>query len=354
MRNNLTVALGVFSCCTTLSLSALLAQDWELGPTGSQASFRAIACPSSEVLWIGGSQGTILKSTDAGDSWQNCNPSGYAEVEFRSLHAWDERRACAASAGSPAVILLTEDGGENWSLRYKNDAKTAFFDGLVFWDADHAVAVSDPVDGRWLMVETKDGGQSWQEIALVPEAVAGEAAFAASNSALIVGKGGAAWFGTGGVERPTSRIYWRPAAETPWQAADCPLPSYASSGVFSLAAGNGLLVAVGGDYRPDAESVRTAAWSDDLGKSWQVAEVQPPAYRSSVVAIADGLGWSVGDRRIFPRFIATGPTGSDYSLDGRRWVNFTEAGFHALTTTGDRIYAVGSDGRFGRILLQHE
>jgi photosystem II stability/assembly factor-like uncharacterized protein len=333
-------------------LVSLRAVEWELGPTGSKASFRSIAAPSSQVIWIGGSQGTILKSTDGGNSWANCSPLGFAALEFRGLHAWDAQRACAASAGSPAVILLTEDGGQSWSTRYQHDSPQAFFDGLRFWDANHGIALSDPVDGRWLMVETGDAGVSWQALSDAPLASVDEAAFAASNSALIVQGAGAAWFGTGGAPAEASRIFWRAAGDEPWQAAVCPLPSQQSSGVFSLAYQADIMVAVGGDYRPEAQSTLTAAWSEDRGRTWQAASVPPPAYRSAVVALPSEASLYLDQTSVAARFLATGPTGSDYSVDGRRWVNFTSTGFHALAATEQGLFAVGSEGRFARLPLR--
>lgn len=347
-----------------------MAADWELGPTGSKASLRAIAAPTSQVLWIGGSGGTILRSLDGGNSWHDCSPSGYSAVEFRSLHAWDDQRACAASAGTPAVILLTEDGGTNWSMQYKNDAPEAFFDGLKFLDekysgaepveqsdsdATYGVAISDPVDGNWLIVETRDRGVTWGPVAQSLPAEPKQAAFAASNSAMLIGTGGRVWFGTGGIDSPTSRIHLRLGFDADWTTAECPLPSNASSGVFSLAQSlqkPQMVVAVGGDYRPDAKSELTAAWSDDEGATWHRAELPPAAYRSAVIAVP--RGWvnealESSTALIRSGFICTGPSGCDYSGDGRSWQRLSDVGFHALAATDSDLFAVGSDGRFARL-----
>lgn len=325
---------------------------WELGPTGTKASLRALSAPNEQVIWAAGSGGTIIRSDDSGSSWQNCNPEGYESVEFRALHAWDERHACAASAGTPAVILNTNNAGEDWQVAYQNAAPEAFFDGLKFWDAEHGVAFSDPVAGAWLVLESADRGLSWRELPSesLPAMVAGEAAFAASNSAMCVGANGAIWIGTGGAVRDRSRILYRPSTAAAWRTALCPLPSNASSGVFSiLRADANRLLAVGGDYRPEVASQATAAVSLDGGATWQLAEVQPASFRSALAALPTQLGAPAGSTKPTHAFIATGPTGTDVSVNGLRWEAVSDVGFHALATVGQTVFAVGSNGRFAKL-----
>ncbi len=325
---------------------------WELGPTGTKASLRAISAPNEQVIWAAGSSGTIIRSEDAGSSWQNCSPQGYESVEFRAVHAWDEQHACAASAGSPAAIFRTSNAGADWQIVYQNPAPEAFFDGLKFWDAAHGVAFSDPVAGAWLVLESDDRGSTWGEIPPhdLPVPVAGEAAFAASNSSLCVGAEGAIWIGTGGAVRDKSRIIYRPTSDATWRTALCPLPSNASSGVFSiLHADADMLIAVGGDYRPEVASQATAAVSLDRGESWQLAELQPATFRSAVARIPTKFVEPPGSAKSMHAFITTGPAGTDVSPDGVRWQALSNVGFHALATTSQTVFAVGSNGRFAKL-----
>ncbi len=342
----LTVGLALYASCEQVCAEDSL--SWELGPTGTKASLRAVSAPDDSIIWAAGSGGTIIRSSDGGTSWHDCSPAGYEKLEFRSLHAWSDTTACAASAGSPAVILRTTNAGAEWQITYQNAAPEAFFDGLRFWSDDRGMAFSDPVAGAWLVVESDDGGKSWRQIATerLPAVATGEAAFAASNSALCVGSNGAAWIGTGGTSLNHSRILFRESADAEWSTALCPLPSNASSGVFSLLATNEMIIAVGGDYRPDMRSLATAAFSRDGGKSWKLAEKQPNSFRSAVARIPTGIESSQPQRF---EFIATGPDGTDVSADGVRWEPLNEVGFHALTTGQSVVFAVGSNGRFARL-----
>ncbi len=131
-----------------------------------------------------------------GETWKDVSPVGFEKLDFRSIHAWDDQKACIASAGQPAIILRTEDGGSHWKEVFRHDDPQAFFDALQFSDADHGLCISDPLNGTWLLVESNDQGRSWSVLDTKnsPRAAEGEAAFAASNGSWVfTGQGQGHW-----------------------------------------------------------------------------------------------------------------------------------------------------------------
>jgi photosystem II stability/assembly factor-like uncharacterized protein len=324
--------------------------QWAESSTGCEASLRGISVVGEETIWACGAAATVVRSSDGGKTWEKCGPGDYQGLEFRSIAACNERQATIASAGTPAVILQTSDGGKTWKQRYRNEAKTAFFDGLKFWNsrngtglqAKHGIAFSDPIEGRFLIVTTNDSGNSWQAVdaANSPQSRENEAAFAASNSALLVGENGLVWIGTGGTVSDHSRVLFSQDSGQHWSSFDCPISSGQAAGIFSLAATNDqkTLVAVGGDYRPEELSRQTAAISRDGGRTWQIA-AKPPTEFVSAVAIRAG--------RLAESWIAVGPTASFVSSDGDHWERFSNTGFHAIAISNSgTVFAVGSAGRF--------
>ncbi len=320
--------------------------DWELGPTGTKASLRGLGVGADGSVWASGSGGTVLRSEDGGSRWEDVGPADASEADFRSIHAWDRRRAIIASTTAPAVVLLTTDGGASWREVFRESNPRAFFDALRFYSPDEGLLFGDPTDGVLWIGETRDGGRDWRRIdrRLLPEVDPGTAGFAASNSALVVAPDGRAWIGTGGAERRQARIYFRPPAGAAWRVADCPLPSGPSRGVFSIALGRvqgrETLVAVGGDYRSEESSRPCAASSTDGGATWVAAAEGPGGYRSAVAFFQSGSR---------SMFVCTGPGGSDGSADGMRWHRLSSQGFHVLAASGNRLYAAGADGRFARL-----
>ncbi len=324
---------------------------WREHSTGSEASLRGLAVAEmkdgSSVYWVTGAKRTVRLSLD-GENWSDRSPTGYPdELEFRSIHAWDAQRAIIASAGSPAVVLLTENGGESWTEVYRDDREKAFFDGLRFLDDRRGVLFGDPVQGHFEVFTTIDAGRTWQSIdaASLPPTLPDEAAFAASNSAMIVVPPETILIGSGGSSLPSSRIHRSRDFGKSWSVTRCEIPSGATNGIFSITTNlqhgdNARVIAVGGDYRPEVTERGASAVSQG-GGSFAASTVMPAAYRSSVV-------YSTGNENTRAGYYACGPTGTDWSADGSQWIKISPIGFHALATTkrGDLV-AVGSKGRFG-------
>src|SRR5258705_1966309 len=103
-------------------------------------------------------------------------------------------------ASDTARIYKTTDGGQHWERQYDDTRPGIFLDGLTFWDEKHGIAMGDPMDGRFVVLRTEDGGAHWTQLATAaaPQALQGEAGFAASGTAITAGPGGRVWIGTGG------------------------------------------------------------------------------------------------------------------------------------------------------------
>lgn len=339
-------ALFFHAIVTAQPLRAWQTEDnfWQVSPTGSSASLRGLElCADGQTIWACGSQSTVIRSDNLGKTWMSVSPTGFEKLEFRSITAWDSQRAMIASAGTPAVVLATEDGGKTWQEILRRPEEKAFFDAMKFFDKERGILFSDPVENKWLILFTSDGGRQWKEIAKdsIPNLQVGEAAFAASNSALHVNTSGQAWIGTGGVNNQRSRVYSSIDFGQTWADSYCPIPSGEASGIFSIASSSqGRIVAVGGDYRPDQKSLHTAAFSDDSGKTWRLAALEPIAFRSSVITVPH-------PSKPIIQWVTTGPSGTDISTDGSIWKNVSTTGFHVLAShPNGTLVAVGSDGRF--------
>ena len=96
-------------------------------------------------------------------------------------------------------------------------------------------------------------------------------------------------------------------------------------------------LAAGGDYMKPAEKAGSAATSADGGKTWTPAMVG--GYRSAVGRLGNKKMW-----------FATGPSGSDVSLDeGKTWRAFDTGAYNALSFTADAGWAVGPNGAIAKL-----
>lgn len=306
----------------------------------AQPSLRGLSAVSAEVAWTGGSQGTLLRTVDGGKIWRPAGPSDAAALDFRDVEAFSANDAYGMSAGPGGAsrLYFTSDAGRSWKMLASNQEAKGFWDAIAFWDRKRGLILGDPLDGAFDIRVTRDGGQTWIRPAKPAAARPGEAAFAASGTCLITGRGGRAWFVTGGTGG--GRVFASHDWGRTWTAAELPLAhAAASSGAFSIAfdgdARRGAVV--GGDYQKPGEAASHIAYTGDGGVTWQPASGSR-RYLSAVRHVRGGL------------WIATGPAGTAISRDGgRTWAADSETGFHALSVARDgSIWASGSEGRAAR------
>jgi photosystem II stability/assembly factor-like uncharacterized protein len=321
---------------------------WDVKPTGSASQFRGLAAVSKDVAWVAGSEGQVLRTLDGGKKWQNVSPPGQTLL-FRDVEAFDAQHAVvlAIGNGEDSRILRTADGGKHWAEAFRNADPVAFYDCLDFNNSRSGLALSDPVDGKFRIAATSDGGKSWkvQSNKGMPAALPGEFAFAASGTCLVAGAGRSAWFATGGGDRP--RVFRTVDGGRSWKVTDSPMASGEAAGIFSLSFRGQLHgVAIGGDYGTTGGAVKAASYTSDGGRSWKLvpADKAPKMYRSGSAFVP----WSLST------VVAVGPTGSDVSIDGgRSWTQFDDGNYDSVECAGYGFqagcWASGAKGAVARL-----
>ena len=315
---------------------------WTPVSTGSAASLRGISAVSDRVVWVSGSGGTILRTTDGGGTWESMKGLP-ADLDFRAIHTYDGKRVTAMSAGPgvKSTIYQSSDAGAHWALVHQNKIPAAFFDGFAFFDALRGLLIGDPVDGKFFLLVTKDGGATWNPI-IGPSARDGEGAFAASNTSLVVKHDGGAWFGTGGVlgGRVFSSYDWGRS----WTAIQTTIPhETAAAGVFSVAFLDGKHgFATGGDYQKPGDAQGVLSETTDGGLTWRAVDGAAKGYRSAIV-VHDGK-----------HIVVTGPSGSEILSGAAGWQSVSGEGYHALSAApkGKLVWAAGGKGRVAFLRLR--
>jgi photosystem II stability/assembly factor-like uncharacterized protein len=324
---------GVF----LLLLLALAADEswWSVQSTGVDSNLRGIAAVvhrSGTVLWVTGSKGTILRSADAGQTWNPVHIAGTENLDFRGVQTFDGKTVYVMSigAGEQSRIFKSSDGGQHWDTQYTDKRKSFFLDALVCSEATHCFALSDPVDGKFLLLATNDGDH-WKELPRdrMPAALPKEGVFAASNSSLLLYGKSELYFATGG---PSARVFHSPDLGQTWDVTDTPVVSgKPSQGIFSIVRAGDTVVVVGGDYSEPSRKEKTAGYSSDEGKTWHLAEDLPKGFRSSVDTFDAG-------------FVAVGPNGAETSRDGIHWLPIDSPELNAVTFISGQGWAVGAKG----------
>jgi len=315
----------------------------ELLTNGAKTSLRGLSVVSNYVVWVSGSGGTVGRSVDGGRNWTWITVPGYEKRDFRDIEAFDAMTAVIMAIAEPADILKTTDGGRTWKLVYENPTKGMFLDAMEFWNADSGIVVGDPINGRFFVARSFDGGNTWRDIPFdkLPRADSGEGCFASSGTNVRNLDRDEACFVSGG---PSSRLFIRD------KATNLPiLQGKTSTGANSIAVkdhakmhGGQHLIVVGGDFARDTLQEKNCFLTHDGGKTWIRPATPPHGYRSCVEFIGG------------PNLICCGTSGVDLSTDdGMHWTLLSTTGFHACRKAkkGTAVFLAGGNGRIAKLIL---
>jgi photosystem II stability/assembly factor-like uncharacterized protein len=349
------------SACFSLAIT--LHAQFTLQQSNTTASLRGIADVDGHIAWASGTGGTVLKTVNGGSTWQTCaTPPNAEKLDFRGIQAFDDKTAIVMSSGKGDLsrVYKTTDGCATWQLLLTNPAAPdGFFDAIYFQHRDDGWLLGDPVNGSFYLLNTQNGGLSWDRSttpSLAAPAGAG-GAFAASNQSLALSNRGPIFGGGAGyIYRGTwpscslSIGYNEPEqclARMDFKRNQLPgMAANSASGVFAVFEIPDAIVAVGGDYTSPDAAEHIAAFSLNDGTLWQPSITQPHGYRSSVVYDVNTRTW-----------ITTGPNGTDISTDnGANWKPLTPDPAKGDAPDADRNwnalslpFVVGPKGRIGRL-----
>ncbi|HUR98540.1 MAG TPA: hypothetical protein VMZ26_10795 [Pyrinomonadaceae bacterium] len=318
--------------------TAASSAQWIKQTVNTTANFRGLSVVNQKVIWASGTGGTVIRTIDGGKGWNVMVVPGAEKLDFRDIEAFDANTAYILSIGNgeSSRIYKTIDGGATWNLQFTNKNEKAFFDAIACWDSKNCIAMSDPVDNRFVLVETKDG-TNWSPVdtSRMPATLEGEAAFAASGTCLIVGFRHRIFIVSGGT---AARLFGRDRGiegeEMPWKVSSSPITKgTAGSGIFSMAIHGDNAVVVGGNYEKPNDTKDTLAFTNTAGMSWTPG-TGLSGYRSGVAYIDDKT------------IIAVGTNGTDMTTDGgKTWKKTGGEDLNAVATKGKKaVWAVGPKG----------
>jgi photosystem II stability/assembly factor-like uncharacterized protein len=150
---------------------------WKIVPSVNPSRFyaRDIFFPSEEVGYIVGNAGTIMKTMDAGDSWQILNDldshnpvtkSILTTVYFINNEIGYIGNSDFNPSGDPtmgALLLKTKDGGITWTKNFNINIDE--FNDLLFYNEHEGLAlIHDAVHNQDKLMRTVKDGETWTDI----------------------------------------------------------------------------------------------------------------------------------------------------------------------------------------------
>ena len=229
------------------------------------------------------------------------------KLEFRSI-AQTSKAVFIANVANPAYIFRIDKTTLKQELVYTEIHEKVFYDSMNFWNDNEGILIGDPIENCLSILITKDGGTSWQKIPCdkLPKTADGEAAFAASNTNIII-KGNSTWIVSGGKK---SRVFFSPDKGNSWEVFETPIvQGKEMTGIFTADFCNDKIgIIAGGNYEVLNQNFQNKAITNDGGKTWNlIAENQGFGYASCVQFIPNSNG---------KKLVSVGASGLQYSSDG--------------------------------------
>lgn len=303
-------------------------------------SIRAIEVVDNKDLIYGGNKTTLgyyNRKNNKHISLINRKLTDSTDLSFRAI-ARGGTDVFALSIGNPALLYkITE--ADSIQLVYKEAGEKVFYDAMAFWNESEGIAVGDPTENCMSVIITKDGGNTWEKLpcSALPKTVEGEAAFAASNTNIVI-KGSHTWIATGG---KASRVLYSPDKGVSWSVSNTPIvQGEPTTGIYSMAFFNPYHgYAIGGDYKNPKvnDTIVNKIRTFDGGQTWVAVGVgSSPGYRSCVQYIPKSKG---------KELVVVGSKGIDYSYDrGETWKRLSDEGFYTIRFVNDTVaYAAGKN-----------
>lgn len=237
------------------------------------------------------------------------------KLEFRSI-AKTSSHIFILNVGNPALLYRISKDGSEIKLVYQEKHEKVFYDSMQFWNDQEGIVMGDPTDGCLSVIITRDGGTTWKKVSCdnLPKVEEGEAAFAASNTNLII-KGNETWMVSGGKK---ARVFYSADKGNSWKVFNTPIvQGEAMTGIFTADfydSQNGFIA--GGNYEKPNQNFGNKAITSDGGKTWNlVAEKKGFGYASCVQYVPNSNG---------KQLVTVGASGLQYSSDsGENWKQFS-------------------------------
>lgn len=274
--------------------------SWTLKGTVPFATLNAVDAASDNVIYTGGYNALILKSSDGGKTWQNkYAKAGNVATTINGLFFLNDNLGYAAYAYG--MVSKTTDGGETWTQSiHDTSAAAVAYNSIYFVDESNGYAVGKYSTKIDVIQKTTDGGQNWTKITGTTQTPLKSVSFSDVNNGIVVGdKLSSAYTTDGGATWNKSTFKNIPTDLTTANLADVAF----TSGLNAVAVGYRLILRTsdGGanwDYVTDVDSALTNLVSltfKDSSNGWALASTPLKTIGFGIYVTTDGgASWLYG------------------------------------------------------------
>lgn len=308
--------------------------------SGTDALIIGLQPLNDSIVWASGTNATILKSENAGESWKKFTYEEADSLQFRDIHPISDKEAIVLSSGegkASQIFYFHEESG--WQKTFQMKAEDGFLDAVQLWGNGQGLAYGDAVDSLAYILKTTDFGKSWMRIPTTPVAGEGEGGFASSGSNITLADDGQAWIGTGA--GGSARVLYTADYGRSWTAYDTPMIKGDAAGITAIKFMKGNLWIVGGDLGISDQLLDNIYYSDDKGYGWKLLEGHQTK--------GSFYGMAIAQYQENNLLIACGPNGAELYLAGQNaWKTISDKNLWTATFIDNQTALIA--GKEGVIL----
>lgn len=311
------MSFGLFTSCKTAGYTSVVEGKIDFKSVKidtlfqDKVSIRAILIDANKVWYAADNSRFGFYDLDQNKKKENTISTDSLKFEFRSI-AQTSNAIFMLSVSNPALLYKISKDNSEVRLVYQENHKKVFYDSMQFWNDKEGIAIGDPIADSFSLIITRDGGNTWNKIASdkLPKLIDGEAAFAASNTNIVI-KGKNTWIVSGGKK---ARVFYSPNKGNTWEVYDTPIvQGKTMTGIFTADFFDSKIGFIaGGNYELPKQNYGNKATTIDGGKTWILrSENQGYGYASCVQYVPESKGKGL---------VSVGASGLYYSSDsGVSW-----------------------------------
>ncbi|MGL2964204.1 VPS10 domain-containing protein [Flavobacterium sp. RSB2_4_14] len=278
-------------------------------------SIRALLIDKDKLWYASKNSRFGYYNFSTGEKFQKQIQNDSLKLEFRSI-AQNSKFIFITNIGNPAFIFQIDKSDLSLKKVYTENHEKVFYDSMNFWNDQEGIVIGDPIENCISILITRDGGTTWNKISCdkLPKVMEGEAAFAASNTNIVIKKD-KTWVVSGGKK---SRVFYSPDNGKTWEVFETPIvQGKTMTGIFTADFYDKKIgVIAGGNYEVQEQNFQNKAMTIDGGKTWKlIGEKTGFGYASCIQFVPNSDG---------KQLVSVGTSGLYYSSDsGKSWKQFS-------------------------------
>ncbi|GAB1430107.1 hypothetical protein MASR2M18_09400 [Ignavibacteria bacterium] len=180
MKKTLSLAFAVISLLAMPFQNSNAQTVWSMQPHNINSVF--FLQSNTALGWACGDFGTLLATTNGGDSW--LVQKSKTTADFFGIAFADDKTGCAVGRGG--IIFRTVDGGKSWEQLSSPTGNNLNSVRFAVGQSPHGYAVGQ----AGTVLTSSNGGASWIPLYLAVPTDLSDVSVVSASSAYIVGKGG--------------------------------------------------------------------------------------------------------------------------------------------------------------------